>query len=74
MGGEGLDPVRDGITCVGLSDGTTVEAFVRGDNLMDFPDAIRRFDMLVTYNGLCFDVPVLRRAFVCSAPSSSSGR
>jgi len=60
---EGLDPVRDGITCVGLSDGTTVEAFVRGENLVDFPDAIRRFDLIVTYNGLCFDVPVLQRAF-----------
>lgn len=60
---EGLDPVRDGITCIGLSDGTSVEAFVRGDNLMEFPDALRRFDLIVTYNGLCFDVPVLRRAF-----------
>ena len=60
---EGLDPVHDAITCVGLSDGTTVEAFVRGDNLVDFPEAIRRFDLLVTYNGSCFDLPVLRRAF-----------
>jgi hypothetical protein len=60
---EGLDPVRDAITCVGLSDGTSAEAFVRGENLMDFPEAIRRFDLLVTYNGLCFDLPVLRRFF-----------
>lgn len=60
---EGLDPVRDAVTCVGLSDGKTVEAFVRGENLVELPDAIRRFDLLVTYNGLCFDVPVLQRAF-----------
>lgn len=60
---EGLDPVRDAITCVGLSDGTTAQAFVRGENLVDFPDAIREYELIVTYNGLCFDVPVLQRAF-----------
>lgn len=60
---EGLDPVRDAITCVGLSDGKHAWAFVKGENLMDFPDAMRPYDLIVTYNGLCFDVPVLQRAF-----------
>jgi len=60
---EGLDPASHGVTCVGLSDGTTVEAFVAGRNLEAFPDALERFDLVVTYNGSSFDLPVLRRAF-----------
>lgn len=53
----------DGVTCIGLSDGESVEAFVAGDNLHSFPEALSRFDLLVTYNGSCFDLPVLARAF-----------
>lgn len=60
---EGLDPVRDAITCVGLSDGTRAQAFVRGENLTEFADAVREYELLVTYNGACFDLPVLQRAF-----------
>jgi uncharacterized protein len=59
----GLTPGRDGVTCVGLSDGTSVEAYVRGENLDRLPDALERFDLLVTYNGSCFDLPVLQHAF-----------
>jgi hypothetical protein len=59
---EGLADA-DGITCIGLSDGETVQAFVAGDNLAAFPYAMDRFDMVVTYNGACFDLPVLQRAF-----------
>jgi len=60
---EGLDPGRDAITCIGLSDGASVQAFVRGRDLGGFADAIGRFDLLVTYNGACFDLPVLARTF-----------
>lgn len=60
---EGLDPRRDAVTCVGLSDGTTVEAFVRGESLDSLPEALSRYDLLVTYNGTGFDLPVLQRAF-----------
>jgi hypothetical protein len=60
---EGLSPGRDAVTCVGLSDGRSVEGFVRGRNLDAFPNAITRFDLLVTYNGACFDLPMLQSAF-----------
>jgi uncharacterized protein YprB with RNaseH-like and TPR domain len=60
---EGLAVGHDAITCIGLSDGRDVEVFVRGENLSDFPRALRRFELLVTYNGSCFDMPVLRHAF-----------
>jgi uncharacterized protein YprB with RNaseH-like and TPR domain len=60
---EGLSPGYDTITCIGLSDGRDVEVFTRGDNLSEFPTAIRRYDLLVTYNGSCFDLPVLQSAY-----------
>ena len=53
----------DAVTVVGLSDGTRFESFVAGKNLDEFPDAIRRFRVLVTFNGIRFDVPFLQRAF-----------
>lgn len=59
---EGLAE-SDGITCVGISDGRRVEAYVRGDNLSRLPEALERFELLVTYNGACFDLPVLQRTF-----------
>lgn len=60
---EGLNAGRDRVTCVGLSDGSTAEAFVQGENLEDLPKALDRFDMLVTYNGAQFDLPVLASVF-----------
>ncbi len=59
---EGLGEA-DGVTCIGLSDGESVETFVAGESLTLFPHALERFDLLVTYNGSCFDLPVLARAF-----------
>jgi uncharacterized protein YprB with RNaseH-like and TPR domain len=59
----GLSFDGDSVTCIGLSDGTTTQAFVRGENLDDFPAALEAADLLVTYNGASFDLPVLRHAF-----------
>lgn len=53
----------DNITCVGLSDGVTCEAFVAEETLHLLPEALERFDLLVTYNGSCFDLPILQSAF-----------
>ena len=54
---------RDVVTCVGLFDGKNVEAYLRGLNLNELPAALGRFELLVTYNGACYDLPVLTRAF-----------
>lgn len=59
----GLSLEPDSVTCVGVSDGERVEAFVRGGTLARFPDALHGVEMLVTYNGASFDLPVLARAF-----------
>jgi hypothetical protein len=60
---EGLAIGEDLVTCIGLSDGHRTEMFVRGQNLSEFPAALLRFDLVVTYNGACFDLPVLKNAF-----------
>jgi hypothetical protein len=59
----GLSFDGDSVTCVGVSDGRRVAAFVRGQNLSEFPEALKDVELLVTYNGASFDLPVLRNAF-----------
>ena len=51
------------ITTIALYDGDTVSTFVNGRNLDDFPDAVSRFQVLVTYNGKGFDIPFIERFF-----------
>ncbi len=51
------------VTVIGLYDGDTFQQFVQGQNLADFEEAIQPFDLIVTFNGLQFDVPVLRACF-----------
>lgn len=53
----------DQITVIGIYDGSEMRSFVRGINLDDFPQAISEFNMLVTFFGSGFDLPVIRRSF-----------
>ncbi len=48
------------ITMIGLYDGREYKAFVRGQNLEQFPDEIRRYGLVVTYNGCRFDIPFIQ--------------
>jgi len=61
-----LDVETDGDgrpTLVGVLDAAGPRLFLRGRDLEDFPEAARAWKLLVTFNGLSFDVPVLQRAF-----------
>jgi len=51
------------VTVVGLYDGRTLNQFVLGHNLTNFPEVLEEIDLLVTFNGAQFDLPVLRAAF-----------
>ena len=51
------------ISTIAVYDGETMATYVNGRNLADFIDDIRRYKLLVTYNGKCFDVPVIERHF-----------
>jgi uncharacterized protein YprB with RNaseH-like and TPR domain len=52
---------RQGITVIGLYDGREFRSFVRGQNLHTFEDHLRRYDLLVTFNGKTFDLPYIER-------------
>jgi uncharacterized protein YprB with RNaseH-like and TPR domain len=60
-----LDVEADGeaLTAVGVLDGRGPRLFLAGRDLHDFPEAARGWKLLVTFNGVSFDVPALRRAF-----------
>jgi uncharacterized protein YprB with RNaseH-like and TPR domain len=51
------------VTVVGLYDGRQMRQFVQGYNLQEFPRLLEDFDLLVTFNGTQFDLPVLRAYF-----------
>ncbi len=49
------------ITVIGLYDGTSVQSFINGTNLNEFELAIARYDLVITFNGSQFDLPVIGR-------------
>lgn len=51
------------ISTIAVYNGSTMVTYVNGQNLDDFIDDIHRYKLLVTYNGKCFDVPVIERHF-----------
>jgi uncharacterized protein YprB with RNaseH-like and TPR domain len=57
-GTEGED-----ITVIGLYDGMTMRAWVKGRDLEEFPEAVAPYAALVTFFGTGFDLPMLRRRF-----------
>jgi hypothetical protein len=58
----GLSETCD-ITTIALYDGETVRTYVNGINLDGFPADLERYAILVTYNGRCFDIPMIERYF-----------
>jgi uncharacterized protein len=51
------------ITAISLYDGKDVRSYVYGRNLDDFVDDISKFNLIITYNGKCFDIPVIESFF-----------
>ncbi len=47
------------ITTIALYDGQTIRTYVQGRNLAYFERDIQAYDIIVTYNGKCFDVPFI---------------
>ncbi len=56
----------DSITLIGTYDGRETKTFMLGLNLAEAVEEIDRFPVLVTYNGACFDVPVIQRQFAAA--------
>ncbi|MEN6372645.1 MAG: ribonuclease H-like domain-containing protein [Armatimonadota bacterium] len=58
--GTGL---HDEITVVGIYNGKTTTSFIKGFNLEDFADELKKYPLIVTYAGSTFDIPHLIHAF-----------
>ena len=56
----GLSPLDSRLTMVGILDVGGFHAFVRDENLDELPEALERYDLVVTFNGASFDLPYLR--------------
>jgi uncharacterized protein YprB with RNaseH-like and TPR domain len=52
-----------GVTAVGLFDGEQVEQYVAGRNLHELDHALRGYDIVCTFAGGTFDLPVLKSVF-----------
>jgi len=59
----GLSPAYDQITIVGVSDGEAYRVFRAGGDLDALPEYLRRFRVIITFNGAGFDLRFLRAAF-----------
>ncbi|MDB9823114.1 ribonuclease H-like domain-containing protein [Deltaproteobacteria bacterium] len=53
----------DEITVIGLYDGQNTYTFVKGQNLAEFEKAIASYELVITFNGSCFDLPFIKRYF-----------
>ncbi len=59
----GLSPYAGIVTVVAVHGGGATRSFVAGDSLEELPAYLRRFGVLVTFNGRQFDVPFLEATF-----------
>ena len=64
----GMNGYDDHITSIALYDGSTVRCYVYDQNLYEFKDDIKQFDVIVSYNGSCFDIPFIESFFMIKLP------
>jgi uncharacterized protein len=59
----GLSKFYNDITLIGMHSDNGTKIFQKGDNLEKFEDELRKFQMVVTFNGKCFDMPFIKQKF-----------
>ncbi len=59
----GLSRHRNKITTIGLYDGEDSKIFIRHRNMEDFPEVIKDYNTIVTFNGRRFDIPFILEKF-----------
>jgi len=60
---DGLESSYGCITAITLYDGSTISYYVNGQNLNHFIQDIQNYDMIISYNGKCFDIPFIETYF-----------
>jgi len=53
----------DETTTIALYDGTSIHHYINGINLIQFKKDIFRYNLIITYNGNCLDVPFIQNYF-----------
>ena len=63
------------ITLIGVLDANGYTAYVHGENLANFREAMEQYDLVVTFNGAAFDLPYIKHHFgsIC-IPEGSAHR
>ena len=56
------------ITTIALYDGNEVYYYVHGKNMNQFKYDIKKYDLIVTYNGDLFDIPFIKQFFKIDLP------
>ncbi len=59
----GLSHYYDVITMIGTFDGNKLRYFVKDNNLDQFPDHLKKYKLIVTFNGKLFDIPFIRKLY-----------
>lgn len=59
----GLESWGNIITTIALYDSDSITYYINGQNLNEFPNDIRKYKIIVTYNGKTFDVPFIEKYF-----------
>ena len=65
----GLDEYAE-VTTIALYDGNEVFTYINGHNLDNFVKDIEKYQVIVSYNGKCFDIPFLERFFRIPLPQA----
>jgi len=65
---DGMSGPDGSITAIALYDGNQIHYYIQGETLEYFKHEIRRYKVLVTYNGKCFDVPFIENYFGITLP------
>ncbi len=59
----GLDKHRNRLTVVGIFDGKKSKVYINGINMDEFEKDIKKYSLIVTFNGKCFDLPFLQQKY-----------
>lgn len=59
----GLSKQHNDITLIGIHSTEGTKIFMNGKNLDKFDNELKKYDMIITFNGKCFDVPFIKQKF-----------
>jgi hypothetical protein len=59
----GLSKYNNEITLIGIHGNDETKIFMNGKNLEQFDKELKKYDMIITFNGKCFDMPFIKQKF-----------